>query len=106
MQTESVSLSSLKKSNQNDGHDEKWYGSLIDKALEKWNSTPEIVMREFAKSGYPCVQVFTPLTRGVSRRKGGEKGSVHHRNADENHRVRLSAQHLQPSYDMVPWTTW
>ena len=49
VQTESVSLSSLKKTNQNDGHDGKWYGSLIDKALGKWNSTPEVMMQEIAK---------------------------------------------------------
>ena len=47
------------------GDGEKWYGSLIDKPMEKWNSTATIMMQVVAESGHPVFWCSSPLSRGV-----------------------------------------
>ena len=55
------------------GDEEKWCGSLIDKPLEKWSSTAEMAMQEFAKSGHPVFRSSSPLSRCLLKSKGGKQ---------------------------------
>ena len=51
------------------------YGSMVEKTLEKWNSTAEITMQEFAKSGHPVFRCSSSLSRGVLDIEGGARTS-------------------------------
>ena len=62
------------------GDEDKWYGSLIEKPLEKWNSA-KMMMQALAKSGHPVWRCSSPLSRGVLKSKGGGRSSIHY-NAD------------------------
>ena len=53
------------------GEEEEWYGSLIDKPLERWNSTAEMMMQEIARSGHPVSRCSSPRSRGVLKSTGG-----------------------------------
>ena len=58
---------------------EAWHGSVTNKIDGKWDSTAQIMMQEFAKSGNSVFKCSVPSSRGVLECK---KGKMIHCNAE------------------------
>ena len=61
--------------------EEKVFGTLSFKPCQKWNSTAEAIMINFAESGHPAFRCPNQFSRDVLQNRGGEISSIHY-NAD------------------------
>ena len=58
--------------------DKKWYSISADSPQGEWDRIAE-KMLEFGESRHPVFRATSPLSRGVLKRKGGGKLSIHYR---------------------------
>ena len=58
------------------GSEKKWYSSE-NSPHGAWDNIAEEMLLEFAESGHPTFRATTPLSRGIVKRKGHGKLSIH-----------------------------
>ena len=79
------------------GSEKKWYSSE-NSPQGAWDDIAEQMLLEFAESGHPTFRATTPLSRGVLKRKGRGKLSIHFAadvdTIDTNYRIILSVNQL------------
>ena len=69
----------------------KWpsmHGSMTNKIDGEWDSTPKIMMQEFAIRGHSVFECSFPLSRGVLKCKRGKEETLHY-NAETNSAAML-----------------
>ena len=60
------------------GSEKKWYSISEDSPQGEWDKMAEKMILTFAESGHPVFRATSPLSRGMLKRKGGGKLSIHY----------------------------
>ena len=60
------------------GSEKKWYSISENSPQGEWDKIAEKMMVTLAESGLPVFRAMSPLSRGVLKRKGGGKLSIHY----------------------------
>ena len=59
------------------GSETKWYSTNKERPGGKWDRVAELMMIKFGESGHPVFRATSPFSRGMLKRKGGGKLSIH-----------------------------
>ena len=55
----------------------KWYSTDNERPQGEWDRVAELMMIKFGESGHSVFRAASPLSRGMFKRKGGGKLSIH-----------------------------